>query len=161
MLEVKLMKLTDVVVRWVPAVIAACSLVLLYAFSQMDSIVHQTLYGYGLQFSYDWATPYWNIAWIAMTMGWLVVVLAVVLQAYLLFRKIPASVVKTPSPELKADDRWSTFKLGDGTTIKVKLVVKGARRLNKFEPDGTPMYAVDTENEVQVVDVPEALKVRD
>jgi uncharacterized protein (DUF58 family) len=161
MLEVILMKLVDVVIRWVPAVIAVCSLVLLYAFSRIDSIIHQTLYAYGLQFSYDWATPYWNTAWVALAMGWLIVVLAVVFQAYLLFRKTPASAVKMPSPELKDENHWSTFRLGDGTTIKVKLVVKGARRLNKFEPDGTPMYAVDTENEVQVVDVPEALKVRD
>jgi hypothetical protein len=63
-------------------------------------------------------------------------------------------------PESREDERWSTFRLGDGSTIKVKLVVKGAKRLNKYAPDGMPVYTVDTENIVKVVEVPEELKVR-
>ena len=26
---------------------------------EIDKLVHGTLYGYGLVFSYDWANPYW------------------------------------------------------------------------------------------------------
>jgi hypothetical protein len=29
--------------------------------SGLDFIVHGTLYGYGLRFSYDWAVNYWNV----------------------------------------------------------------------------------------------------
>jgi hypothetical protein len=31
-----------------------------FSLSVLDNIVHGTLYNYGLQFSYDWASPYWN-----------------------------------------------------------------------------------------------------
>jgi len=143
--------------RWIPAVLAAFSLVSIYALSQIDSIVHQKLYSYGLQFSYDWATPYWAISGIALTMGWLIVVVAIVLQLYIITRKTPANA-GMQRLESKEDERWSTFRLGDGSTIKVKLVVKGAKRLNKFAADGMPVYTVDTENIVRVVDVPEVLK---
>ena len=30
-----------------------------YFLNQFDSIIHGTLYNYGLQFSYEWANPYW------------------------------------------------------------------------------------------------------
>lgn len=31
-----------------------------YFLSSLDSLIHGTLYNYGLQFSYEWAAPYWN-----------------------------------------------------------------------------------------------------
>ena len=152
------MKLIGSIVRWFPTVLVACSLVSLYASSQIDSIVHQKLYSYGLQFSYDWATPYWTANGIALSMGGLIIVVAVVLQVYLLTRKAPVDA-GAQHLEPKDEERWSTFRLGDGSTIKVKLVVKGAKRLNKYAPDGMPVYTVDTENIVRVVDVPEELKI--
>lgn len=152
------MKLINTIMRWLPTVLAACSLVSMYAFTQIDSIVNQNLYNHGLQFSYDWATSYWTTSGIVLTMGWLIVVVATVLQVYVITRKTPADAV-VQQPESKEEERWSTFRLGDGSTIKVKLVVKGAKRLNKFAPDGMPVYTVDTENIVRVVDVPEELRV--
>jgi hypothetical protein len=153
------MKFISTVMRWLPAVLAACSLVSIYALTQIDSIVHQTLYSYGLQFSYNWATPYWTISGIATAMSAIIVVLAATLQAYAIMRKTPV-YTGMQMPESREDERWSTFRLGDGSTIKVKLVVKGAKRLNKYAPDGMPVYTVDTENIVKVVEVPEELKVR-
>ena len=146
------------IINWLPAVIAACSLISLYAFTQIDAIVHQTLYFYGLQFSNDWAIPYWNIAGIAVAMGWLIVILAILFQIYLVIRKPLVNAGGVMQPESNEEERWSTFRLGDGSTIKVKLVVKGAKRLNKYDPDGMPIYTVDTENIVRVVNVPEKLK---
>src|SRR3990170_2165095 len=32
-----------------------------YSLTLLDKLVHGTLYSYGLQFSYDWAVPYWTI----------------------------------------------------------------------------------------------------
>lgn len=154
----KTLKITSTILNWLPAVMAACSLLSLYAFTQIDAIVHQTLYSYGLQFSNDWAIPYWNIAGITLTMGWLIVVFATLFQIYLGTRKPIASADGVLHSESKEEERWSTFRLGDGSTIKVKLVVKGAKRLNKFAPDGMPIYTVDTENIVRVVNVPKKLK---
>jgi len=152
------MRTVDAVLRWVPMVCVVCALVLLYQFTQIDATVHKTLYSYGLQFNLAWATPYWNTAGVLVAMGWAIVAVAGLFQAYLLLRKVPeASEVQ--QPELREENRWSTFRLGDGSTIKVKLVVKGAKRLNKYSSDGMPVYTVDTEPVVRVVDVPEALKV--
>jgi hypothetical protein len=153
------MRSIGTIIKWIPTVLAVCSLVSLYASSQIDTIVHQTLYRYGLQFSYDWATPYWANARISLAMGWLIVVVAIVFQIYLVARKPQPNFEGTQQLGLKEEDRWSTFRLGDGSTIKVKLIVKGAKRLNKYSADGMPVYTVDTENMVRVVEVPEALKV--
>lgn len=35
-------------------------LVFFVVMSYLDYVVHDTLYSYGLQFSYDWAYPYWT-----------------------------------------------------------------------------------------------------
>jgi hypothetical protein len=42
-------------------VILASSAAAAYALNMLDVIVHGTLYQYGLQFSYDWANPYWTL----------------------------------------------------------------------------------------------------
>lgn len=155
------MKPVDGVFRFIPLAVAACALISLYSFSQVDNIVNQTLYSFSLRFSLDWANPYWNMAHVLVAMGWLTTGLAIALQIYLLLPKAPSTGSvpgMTREPELREEDRWSTFKLGDGSTIKVKLVVKGAKRLNKYSEDGLPVYTVDTEPVVQVVDVPEELR---
>jgi hypothetical protein len=41
--------------------------------------------------------------------------------------------------------------------IKVKHKLKSAKRLEKYSPDGIPIYVVDYDNIVQVVSVPEKL----
>jgi hypothetical protein len=161
-LNVVSLKPVDAVFRCVPSVVAACALISLYAFLQVDNIVNATLYSFSLQFSLDWANPYWNMAHVLVAMCWLTAGLAIALQAYLLLNKTPQAggiAGLARQPELREEDRWSTFKLGDGSTIRVKLVVKGAKRLNKYSEDGLPVYTVDAEPVVQVVEVPEELKV--
>jgi hypothetical protein len=153
------LKPIDSVFRFVPSVLAACAVVSLYAFIQIDTIVNQTLYKYKLLFSYDWAIPYWNTAHLLLAMGGVIAGLAVAYQVYLLVPKNRLSGGEAGQPELKEENRWSTFRLADGSTIKVKLVVKGAKRLNKYSDDGLPVYTVETEPIVQVVDVPEELKI--
>lgn len=55
---------------------------------------------------------------------------------------------------------WNEYKLEDGTTLKVKLVLRGVKRLNQFEPDGTPIYAINSMNVVRAVEVPDELKAK-
>ena len=154
------MKLIDALAKWLPTIVALCGLVSLYVFWQIDRLVHERLYEFGLQFSNDWAIPYWTAARIGWVMGGLVVILAIVSQLYLLRQKpVNGMGIMQPQSDMREEDRWSTFRLGDGSTIKVKLVVKGAKRLNKFSADGMPVYTVETEPIVRVVEVPESLKV--
>ena len=54
---------------------------------------------------------------------------------------------------------WSVYKLKDGTTLKVKLVlVRVIRTKDSYDPIGNPIYAIMSTNVVRAVDVPESLR---
>ena len=55
------------------------------------------------------------------------------------------------------EEKWNVYKLKDGTTLKVKLVLTGVKRLKKCNPDGSPIYLINTQNAVRVADVPKEL----
>ena len=57
---------------------------------QIDELIHDTLYSYGLVFSSDWAQPYWLL---------LRVSLALIVVAILLI-----SVVELPHPAFQEDE---------------------------------------------------------
>ena len=60
----------------------------------------------------------------------------------------------------EVEENWSTYTLSDGTTLKVKLVLRGVKRLKNFEPDGSPIYVINTINVVRAVDIPPELKAK-
>lgn len=55
-------------------------------------------------------------------------------------------------------EHWNVYNLTDGTTLKIKLVLRGVKRLKKWGPDGNPMYLISSTNVVRAVDVPKELK---
>jgi len=55
---------------------------------------------------------------------------------------------------------WNEYKLKDGTTLKVRLILIAVKRLKKHLPDGSPMYFVNSSNVVRAVDIPKELKAR-
>jgi len=55
-------------------------------------------------------------------------------------------------------EHWNTYILKDGTTLMVKLVLIGVKRLKKWNPDGTPVYMINSQNIVRVTNVPKELK---
>ena len=67
-----------------------------------------------------------------------------------------ASAVDVDFEEEK--EYWNIYKLSDGTTLKIKLVLRGIKRLKKFNPDGSPVYIINSTNVVRTLDVPEKLK---
>ena len=58
------------------------------------------------------------------------------------------------------EEHWNVYKLSDGTKLKVKLVLRGVKRLNQYEPDGTPVYVINSMNVVRAVDVPTGVKAK-
>ena len=60
----------------------------------------------------------------------------------------------------EVEENWNTYTLSDRTTIKVKLVLRGVKRLKRYEPDGTPIYVINSINGVRAVNVPEELKAK-
>jgi len=57
-------------------------------------------------------------------------------------------------------EHWNSYKLKDGTTLKTKLVLKGVKRLQKWNQDGSPIYLINSTNVVRAVDVPKKLKAK-
>lgn len=58
------------------------------------------------------------------------------------------------------EEHWNVYKLSDGTTLKVRLVLRGVKRLNRYNPDGSPLYVIQSQNIVRTVDIPEKLKAK-
>jgi hypothetical protein len=55
---------------------------------------------------------------------------------------------------------WNEYQLKDGTTLKVKLVLRGVKRLPQHNPDGTPTYIINSANMVKVHNVdPKLIKI--
>jgi len=58
------------------------------------------------------------------------------------------------------EENWNVYKLKDGTTLKVKLILIGVKKLKKHNPDGTPLYMINTQNVVRAVDIPKGLMAK-
>ena len=69
-------------VTLVPLVMAAFSLFSMIGMFQIDRIVHHDLYTYNLQFSVQWAKPYWDLTAFIFAMGWFNIILALAFQLY-------------------------------------------------------------------------------
>jgi len=58
------------------------------------------------------------------------------------------------------EEHWNVYKLKDGTTLKIKLILVGIKRLRKHSPDGMPIYVVNSQNIVRAIDVPKELMAK-
>jgi hypothetical protein len=54
-------------------------------------------------------------------------------------------------------EEYNSYKLSDGSMVRMKTVVTSIIRTEEFTPDGEPVYIVNSQN-VLVADVPDALK---
>lgn len=147
---------TRSVLNWILLLTAAYSLVTIIVLFRIDTVVNETLYSYGLQFSSGWATLYWTTIRIGFAVSWLVIITAIALQLYFA-RKTKETVEEQKETVHRNEEPWCTYTLSDGSTIKVKHKLKSAKRLEKYTSEGIPIYAVDYDNIVQVVSVPEKL----
>ncbi|MEA1993147.1 MAG: hypothetical protein U9N35_01950 [Euryarchaeota archaeon] len=56
------------------------------------------------------------------------------------------------------NEEWNEYRLDDGSTLKVKLVLQKVVRLDKYDNYGEPVYRISHQIIVRVTDVPEELK---
>ena len=76
------MRTIDGLGNWVLILMAVASLISMIAAFQLDIIVNQDLYAYGLQFSDVWAYPYWTAIRLIFAMSWLSIIATVAFQVY-------------------------------------------------------------------------------
>lgn len=58
------------------------------------------------------------------------------------------------------EEHWNVYKLKDGTTLKVKLILVGIKRLKTHNPDGLPIYLINSQNIVRAIDIPKELMAK-
>ena len=76
------MRTIDGLGNWILIIMAGASLVSMIAAFQLDIIVNQELYAYGLQFSDVWAYPYWTAIRVIFAMSWLSLIVTIGFQIY-------------------------------------------------------------------------------
>jgi hypothetical protein len=57
-------------------------------------------------------------------------------------------------------ESWNVYKLSDRTTMKVKLVLRGVKRLKKYSPDRNPIYVIQSQNVVRTLNVLDEIKAK-
>ncbi|MGH6848451.1 MAG: hypothetical protein ACREC0_13745 [Methylocella sp.] len=58
----------------------------------------------------------------------------------------------------ESSEKWSEYKLEDGTTIRLKQVLMEVIRTSQYDPEGNPLYTIKAQPILSIVDVPEKLK---
>jgi len=75
---------------------------------------------------------------------------------------LPAKIDLSEGEEVDFEnekEEWNVYKLSDGSTLKVKLVlVNVVRSRDKYDPLGNPIYGITSQNIIKVLNVPEKLK---
>jgi len=73
----------------------------------------------------------------------------------------PEDLVKAVDLDFKNEkEYWNTYELSDGSILKVKLVLVGVKRLKKYNPDGTPIYIINSQNIVRILNIPKELRAK-
>jgi len=59
----------------------------------------------------------------------------------------------------ESTEKWSEYRLSDGTIIRGKMTIIGATRIDgEFDPQGNPMYAMNMTPTVVILSAPDNLK---
>jgi hypothetical protein len=112
--------------------LAGASLVSMLATLRIDSIVHQTLYNYGLQFSTQWANPYWTMAAIVFSMGWFTILSSIAFELHLVMhrlhmpsqREAPITQQEPIQKEISRIEAGPSAKLGEEQVMATALALK-------------------------------------
>jgi len=133
------------IVSLVLVLMAASSLVSMISTFTIDRIVHGDLYNYGLQFSYQWAMPYWAMTTIVFGMGWFNIIIAIAFQFYMLLygRKealTPTQIPTEPTPTLqptKAEIIEAETKPTEKVEESKEQVAEPAEKVEEKKPEET------------------------
>jgi len=115
------MRTIDGLGNWILIIMAGASVVSMIAAFQLDIIVNQELYAYGLQFSDVWAYPYWTAIRVIFTMSWLSLIVTIGFQVYktMVIRSIERENEEELEVTIRADNPNNKEK-----TIKTAILKK-------------------------------------
>jgi len=102
------------------------ALVVTFYLTKIDSVVHVQLYQYGLQFSMDWAAPYWNsVQLIYLALGFPTVISIAVLGLRLIRSRKNATghFAKTRTPVAKQKENFEIPKFKTGIAVREEELV--------------------------------------
>lgn len=57
-------------------------------------------------------------------------------------------------------EHWNSYKLKDGATLQIKLILVKVKRLKKWNPEGEPFYVTQTQTVLRTVNVPKELRAK-
>ena len=84
--------------RMILIAMAAASLFIMLSLNQINYLVHDDLYNYGLQFSYVWAMPYWVLSGIVFGLCWVNIAITSLAAIYVFKKGRKASTVNQEKP---------------------------------------------------------------
>lgn len=130
---------------WVLVLMAASSLFSMVSLLEIDKIVNQDLYRYGLQFSYRWAMPYWTLTKIVFAMGLFNIIAAITFQIYIMaYRRKEAKQTATKAEqEILKTETKPTEKIEEPKEQASKPT-KTAEAVEK-QPKETPVPVIEAE----------------
>jgi hypothetical protein len=137
-------------ISWAVLLMATCSLFSMLGTFKVDEIVNRDLYKYGLQFSYAWATPYWNTTGFVFAMGWLNIVVALIVEVRLLAirrkaLKQTASQAKKETTPAKVAEEQKEEKLKPAETrAQTKEPQAVVVSINTQEKEEKPIEVTET-----------------
>jgi uncharacterized Zn-finger protein len=85
--------------RIVLVLIIAFSATIMYLVDRIDKIIHVQLYGFGLQFSTEWAEPYWLLMWIIYGSLAVMIILSAIILVASFIKPQPKFPTYTPKQE--------------------------------------------------------------
>jgi len=56
------------------------------------------------------------------------------------------------------EENWNIYKLSDGSILKVKLIIKGVKRMKKWKKCGEPIYLLSTTTVQRLSNIPNEFK---
>jgi uncharacterized membrane protein len=106
---------------------AAASLISMIATFTLQGIIKNNFTSYGLEFSYNWAIPYWNTMGIIFAMGWLNIIAAITFQIYRIrtihkeqnqnTNKQPANTTQSEEEQENQESDWTRADDEDGFIV--------------------------------------------
>lgn len=90
--------------------IAAISLFTMLSLNQINYIVHNDLYNYGLRFSYRWAMPYWVFSGIIFGLCWFNITLSIIVTLYIFKKSRKSSTIADNIPQAENTEVTTLLK---------------------------------------------------